>query len=35
MLERRLPGDPLVMKLRFELEALAMLPPGVPAEAQR
>lgn len=35
MLERRLPDDPLVMKLRFELEALATLPPGVPAEAQQ
>ena len=34
MLERRIPDDPLVMKLRVELEALAPLPPGVPAEAR-
>jgi (p)ppGpp synthase/HD superfamily hydrolase len=27
LLESRLPGDPLVRQLRFELEALAMLPP--------
>ena len=35
MLERRLPDDPLVSELRFELEALATLPPGEPAAAQR
>jgi len=28
LLERRLPGHPLVRQLRFELEALAYLPPG-------
>jgi (p)ppGpp synthase/HD superfamily hydrolase len=33
MLERRLAGDPLVSQLRFELEALATLPPGTPAAA--
>lgn len=35
LLEQRLGDDPLVSQLRFELEALATLPPGVPAEAQR
>ena len=35
VLERRLPDDPLVGELRFELEALATLPPGMPAGAQR
>ena len=35
VLERRLPGDPLVRELRFELEALATLPPGTPAAARR
>ncbi len=28
MLERRLPGNPLVTQLRFELELLDALPPG-------
>ncbi len=35
MLERRLPDDPLVSELRFELEALVTLPPGTPAGAPR
>jgi (p)ppGpp synthase/HD superfamily hydrolase len=35
LLERLLVDDPLVGQLRFELEALATLPPGVPAEAPR
>jgi (p)ppGpp synthase/HD superfamily hydrolase len=35
LLERRLGDDPLVSQLRFELEALATLPPGIPAEARR
>lgn len=30
VLERRLPDDPLVSELRFELEALATLPPRTP-----
>jgi hypothetical protein len=34
LLEARLPDDPLVSELRFELEALATLPPGTPAPAQ-
>ena len=34
VLERRLPDDPLVSELRFELEALATLPPGTPAAAR-
>jgi (p)ppGpp synthase/HD superfamily hydrolase len=33
LLEHQLAGDPLVSQLRFELEALATLPPGMPAEA--
>lgn len=32
MLERVLPGQPLVRQLRFELEALRTLPPGEPAD---
>ena len=35
VLESRLPGDPLVSELRFELEALATLPPGLPAGVSR
>ena len=35
LLDQLLGDDPLVGQLRFELEALATLPPGVPAEAQR
>jgi (p)ppGpp synthase/HD superfamily hydrolase len=35
MLEQLLRDDPLVAQLRFELEALATLPPGIPAAAQR
>jgi (p)ppGpp synthase/HD superfamily hydrolase len=34
-LEHRLAGNSLVSQLRFELEALATLPPGTPAEAPR
>ena len=34
LLERLLGDDPLVSQLRFELEALATLPPGIPAEAR-
>jgi (p)ppGpp synthase/HD superfamily hydrolase len=34
LLERLLGDDPLVGQLRFELEALATLPPGVPARAR-
>lgn len=34
VLERALPDDPLVNELRFELEALATLPPGTPAGAR-
>ena len=35
LLEQLLGDDALVSQLRFELEALATLPPGVPAEAQQ
>jgi (p)ppGpp synthase/HD superfamily hydrolase len=35
LLEHALDDDPLVRQLRFELEALAALPPGVRAEARR
>jgi (p)ppGpp synthase/HD superfamily hydrolase len=34
LLEARLPDDALVGELRFELEALATLPPGTPAGAR-
>jgi len=35
LLEQLLRDDPLVSQLRFELEALATHPPGIPVEAQR
>jgi (p)ppGpp synthase/HD superfamily hydrolase len=35
LLEDRLGDEPLVSELRFELEALATLPPGTPAAARR
>ncbi len=35
LLEHKLAGDPLVSQLRFELDALATLPPGTPAEVSR
>src|SRR4051794_8023349 len=34
LLEQLLGADPLASQLRFELEALATLPPGTPAEAR-